>query len=381
MADTGDEYVKIHADTGTIHSDQSYLYISLGSPKVVDYWPRCTAACANSDIGIVFNQSMDTATFASGVEIHECFDATCATYDSQTIAVSDDGASQSNIYRLFPLATLRPDTSYIVIVSPRIRAQSMFGNLGNAVEPFSWTFRTKEGVALCAIDSVQVSPDPFVAYAIGEHTSYTAIPRGSPDTCSRFGQELNPSNYGWSWQSGDSQIASVSTIARVAQPRLSCTNACVPRGSTTVVDGSGHSPALCGDGVIDSNEDCDLAHVVTNNDGTPRLVNGQTISESVGVSCSASCLRPGNTQNTCGNGLIEPELGEECDPGGDKSSTSWRGCSQICLRTGSSQINTVPGEPRCGNRSVDRGQYGQGEDCEINTSGIQSQVTCTSNCF
>lgn len=381
MADTGADTIKIHADNSTLGSDSSLLTVDLGEPTVIDYWPQCTSACVNADLGVVFNQAMATATFAGHVEIHECLDSLCTTFNPSNIPIASLDETDPRIYRFAPLASLLPDAAYIVIVTPRIRAQTMFGNLGSPVEQFSWTFRTKDGAGFCAIDSVQVSPDPFTAYVVGEHRDYIALPHGSPDACSRFGQELNPSNYGWSWQTADPQVAAVSTITRVAPPRLSCTNACLPRGSTRTVASSGVAPALCGDGVIDRGEDCDLGHMILNSDGTPRLVNGSTMIEQVGVSCTTACLRPGSTLATCGNSQIEPELGEECDPGGDKTGSAWRSCSQTCLRLGASQTNTTPGEPRCGNTTVDRSQFGQGEDCDINASGETTGVTCSAQCL
>ncbi len=106
--------------------------------------------------------------------------------------------------------------------------------------------------------------------------------------------------------------------------------------------------SFCGNGVLEPGEDCDIG------------IAGET----VGQSCSLDCLRPGNDNISCGNNIVEPNLGEECDPG--PTSDTRVGCSSRCTHLGSTTdpAEATGGLPLCGD-----GEITVGEDCEAGING------------
>ncbi len=144
---------------------------------------------------------------------------------------------------------------------------------------------------------------------------------------------------------------------------------CVTPGDACVAS---NAPAVCGDGVLESGEQCDDANTF---DG----------GASGGDGCTADCrLEPGWTCPTpgqscvplqyCGDGIVEPSLGETCDDG---NAVPGDGCSGICaLEPG--YACTTPGQPCanlwvCGNGKVD-----PGESCD--DGNTKSGDGCTANC-
>ena len=203
---------------------------------------------------------------------------------------------------------------------------------------FSWRFKTKAD--RCRIAKVDVTPNIFTASFITDKNIYSAQPYSSPDTCSTQGQKLNPWSVSWNWSSAQPQVASITTFSSRGNNPF-CTLSCTRKGSS-IAAGSPSVP-VCGNNVVEAGENCD--------------------SPNRGAGCSLDCRRLGNmSSSTCGNGVIEPNLGETCDRG---SATSSIGCSDVCLHTGSSNT-TAPGAVNasiCGN-----GMVGSGEDCDVAVS-------------
>jgi cysteine-rich repeat protein len=107
-------------------------------------------------------------------------------------------------------------------------------------------------------------------------------------------------------------------------------------GNTTTGDGCDDSCQLegtCGDGVADSGEGCDLGSA-----------NDDNASGSCPSVCRTSCQCP-----TCGDGVTDFILGEECD---DLNTSDGDGCSATC---------TVEAAPTCGDGTLD---IDQGEECD-----------------
>ena len=106
---------------------------------------------------------------------------------------------------------------------------------------------------------------------------------------------------------------------------------------TTAVlcDGAVHGDsAVCGDGLIGTDEDCELGdyftQTCTDEDGTPGVQN---------YACSPQCQDDPSAVTpsecipySCGNGVVEAENGEECDDG-DLNGT-YGHCSEDCLLAG-----------------------------------------------
>ena len=100
-------------------------------------------------------------------------------------------------------------------------------------------------------------------------------------------------------------------------------------------------PSICGDGVVDPGERCD---------------DGDTIS---GDGCSAHC----DSDESCGNGIVDYAAGEQCDDG---NVVDRDGCRSDC---------TIP---RCGDGIVDTEN---GEACDEGAANSNAPgATCRTNC-
>ncbi|MBU0660911.1 carbohydrate binding domain-containing protein [Patescibacteria group bacterium] len=328
----------------------SELVINIGDPKVIDNWPNCAESCTNAVIGLRFNRAMIPDTYDDGIHLYRCANEACQMEDINR--VTDEialDALQENyyIYRANPREVLEENTWYLVEATDAIDSIARFAEplplAGPALTPFSWKFRTKSVDGYCVLDSIRIDPVSFVANNIGEKTKYLSLPYSARNECSPIGQELNPWEYGWNWSVLDSSVATISDFASAVEEKPYCTSGCLLAGSDVSSADYTRLPSLCGDGVVGPGEDCDIA--------LPQEV--------IGASCTLSCLRPGNEQvgngaGSCGNGVVEASVGEECDNDSDF-------CSNTCLNTGSSR-QEPQGEdvPWCGSREVTTG-----EDCDI----------------
>ncbi len=147
-------------------------------------------------------------------------------------------------------------------------------------------------------------------------------------------------------------------------------------------EGSEQNVYVCGNGALEPGEECDYT-LGADALATQLLVAGRA-PVALGSSdernptkpdfaCSPSCLLRGNPvtcvsgNNCCGNGVIEPAKGENCDAGA-ANGTAASGCSSTCTKTGSSPelraycgdtiVTVKPADPVTGV------QNGGGEECE-----------------
>ena len=377
------------ANTSTLskpYVGTSKLTIDLSDPQVVDHWPACSQACTNAEIGVKFNASLSSANIPGAavngtIQLLQCKDENCL--DTTSTPVNDQITFTQNSNRTelqiagvkdgFELAT---DTIYKVIVSrdyeatPTIPAANpnVIWSAKSLNSPtsyskpmkksFSWVFKTKK--ERCVIDRVAVNPPQYVALTNKDRTVYNAQAFSAPDACSAQGQKINAWKYNWQWSTNLLLVATVNTFSTKGSNPY-CTAGCVKRGSD--IPSGVRSVPLCGNGVVEAGEDCDIA------------IAGETTS-----SCRLDCLRPGNpNKTTCGNGQVEPNLGETCDPG-EMTSTTY--CSAICLRLGSLQKESAPGTANsvCGN-----GKIGLGEACDLGIKADPavaiSSMNCNSKCL
>ena len=162
------------------------------------------------------------------------------------------------------------------------------------------------------------------------------------------------------------------------------------------------TPYTCGNGTQQINERCDINKEY----GDDRLTCAATYGDDVegNRSCnslcrwsSSECLPPDH----CGNGIIEPELGEQCDPGLNQAIVktceevygegSWGNvtCNAFCRI---SYIGCFPGGS-CGNGSLDNGLDGKpnfsevcdGDNlnkkkCSTLGKGYSGTLKCLNNC-
>jgi cysteine-rich repeat protein len=94
-----------------------------------------------------------------------------------------------------------------------------------------------------------------------------------------------------------------------------------------------------------------------------------------GDGCSADCLNEGSSRNVvalCGNGVLEP--GESCERAGPSGAWPVAGCDPLrCVKTGTRPCDLPNGALCCGNNVTD-----PGEDCDDgnHTGGDGCSVTC-----
>lgn len=361
----------------------SPLTIDLNNPEVVDFWPKCFESCTNAEVGVRFNTSMSNknlpgSALTGPIKLLKCNDENClnTTPAFSALDIVLDGNSEYKILKIanssLDSLELEPDTLYQVIVSASstdvstsnlLWSASRLGDPSTASKPYNksfvWRFKTKRD--RCKIDRVDVSPSLFVAQSVADKKIFSAQPYSSPDTCSVAGQKLNPWLVSWNWTTSDmisfpNVVASLKTFVSKGTNNF-CTKNCVRKGSA-IAAGSATVP-MCGNGVVEAGEDCDPPFA--------------------GSGCGIDCRRTGNQSSvTCGNGVIEPSLGEICDPADANSSL---GCTSVCLRAGSAPASAGSSVSAsiCGN-----GTIGAGEDCDTgiaaNASVVSSGMNCSATC-
>jgi hypothetical protein len=373
--------IKAAASAGNLnYSASSPLTIDLSNPEVVDYWPNCLEACTNASIGAKFNISMSMHNVALGtkaVKFMKCTDENClSTVNIDLPDLTFDQTSNNTILKIANdknNLNLEKDTLYQVVLSVTSTAGKDNGDqlwslskLSNLADPnnfakpynkvFTWRFRTKKEA--CQIDRVEVSPKVFTAKKIFERTVFEAQPYSSPDACSAVGQKLNAWNQNWNWSSSNLEVAAVNTFSTKGSGAF-CTANCLLKGSTVPSGQVGTYP-VCGNAKVEAGEDCD----------SPDKTKG----------CGLDCRFIGNLDKTsCGNGKVEMDLGEACDPKDPKTQV---GCSDICRHIGSS-LKTQAQDVKasiCGN-----GALGSGEDCDLgiasDINSTKSALLCSQNCL
>jgi cysteine-rich repeat protein len=348
-------------------SDDGYLTISFTDPKITDYWPSCTEACLDAEIGATFNIPMAAGTFSgtdSGgeqiVRLFSCEDPGCAPDELVEISsVASSYDDETDILTIVPPGNLLIDTSYRVIISGEAESES--GSLLSEAAgdlawygDLSWTFTTK--AEACTVDRVEVEPNEATATRVGTIQRFTAVPYGSPDACSAEGQRLIAAGYTWeTWvaidETDELPTANIADLVGGGAIMISnnladgCSLDCLHIGTETPI-------AVCGDGEIDFGEDCD---------GTE--------------GCSSSCLRLGSggsysTPSVCGDGAVG--IGEECDELGNTSNND--GCSSICLNEGASSLGYD-----CGDGLVAHSNMIGGEECDYGED--KAAYNCSANCL
>ena len=151
------------------------------------------------------------------------------------------------------------------------------------------------------------------------------------------------------------------------------------KGSDVPAGAVSRNLRVCGNGIVEAGEDCDPGTAAS------------PVGPSTALGCGLNCLRMGNTKVTttasgidnglCGDGVVSPNKGEECDPNNSVTSTRIN-CTNNCLHTGS-KFSTGASDVSasiCGN-----GYVGVGEDCDLGVDASSTVVTssmgCSANCL
>ncbi len=373
--------------------DTADLTIDFSDPVVEAYFPTCSSACINVKPWFKFKADVLTNSITSGsVSMYECQDALCAStelvgsnlYDGITGCTSGTNVCQKSTSIYMTLSSgLKANTWYRIVLNgtqiksssnvPLKNSGSNFGSDQNKYYPndFSWKFKTKTSDISCAIDSISVAPKTKIQKAIGDRQAYTATAYGAPDQCDASGQALQDSDYVWSvWKAEDNPNNVASSLTDVAfmlqggaiqlakTLPVFCTANCLNAGALIK-----NNQAICGDGTVNG----------TNKIPSEECDGGNSAS---GDGCSNSCLKegtsacaPGVTDNCCGNQIVES--GEQCDDG---NTNNGDGCTSSCLNAGSSTVGTV-----CGDGVVDFENKTGGEDCDDGNK--KNGDGCSSNCL
>ncbi len=370
-------------DVGNKPTNKGLLTIALATPKVSDYFPNCSAACANVKPWVSFNVPMNPAVFniAGAIRIFQCENALCeksqlTAWNHVTSVIYDSATYRASI--VTDGAAFVSNTWYRVVVADWIKSSvssslsesgSNYGTPENKFYPgaFSWKFKSKDSLTSCAVDRVGLSPKSAILKYVGQRQEYNAIAYGAPDECSVTGQALQASGWGgWGATDTPNKIGAASyvigadhkyneiTAFLLNNGSLALTNTlpkmcggnCLYTGNPIKV-----GQAVCGNGAVNYGESCD--------DGNTNDKDG----------CSSSCLKEGTVAPTCGNNVVD--AGEQCDDGkvlgGD-------GCSAKCLFEGVSSIKSI-----CGDGVADNSKTNGGEACD--DGNIKEGDGCSSNCL
>jgi cysteine-rich repeat protein len=322
-------------------SGEATLTIDFSDPYVTNYWPNCTEACVNAEVGASFNTAMSSASVqaAGAIRLYSCTNELCTSLQpilSARASCTYDANGNCTGFQ-FNNLNLTPLKFYRVIVDGAITSTSGVAlTRTNYAGDYSWTFRVREDASLCAVDRISLSPAEVIIEQVGEQQTYTGEAYGEADSCSVSGQRLSGFSYNWDWTDpiADEDLDNDATthVAEWMNGVLADTNTeDIAVGCTSSCTAAGSLPdtAVCGDGMVDYGEECEDGNVA-DNDG-----------------CSASCLREGTVAPICGNGVVNKTangVGEDCD---DANLLDGDGCSATCLAEGSTVIGAT-----CGNYDI-----------------------------
>lgn len=359
-----------------------------GVPAIIDWWPECSEACINADIGAQFNMSMlanggsSSINNRANVALYECgADESCSILGMAPIPASilvdqfDPQFPNDMFHLLLPatynpidddgnpntptIPTLIPNTWYRVVVRGAVMNSGVesfnLGNLnyndpnyvptwitgetadlGAINDSFSWKFKTRSNPQLCQLDRVVVIPQQLTLPEGNERYRYFSQPWSAADSCSVRGQRLNAYQFNWDWEDEELTFFTNSLI----------------NGAdflTPLADG-------CGNGIVEPGEDCDPLYSESYCTGGSRP-GAACLADSdcgAGGSCVASCVackHTGTQPQVCGNGVVDP--GEDCDDGGTAFNPSAGDyCNATCLLVGNQNYNISV----CGNGIMETGE-------------------------
>ncbi len=433
LKETGDVPVDVNAKLlqSTPVVGTGKLFVKFIPPRVLAYGPNCDLACTNALIWANFSTTLDLAsvTAVGNVVVHRCLNEQCNPADfSAPIAlkavklVAPSGDTKLRRLEIEPQIVMAPGAFYHVLLRGGAGQPNGIKGLNgvpmdglNTAEGFAWKFRVKqEPDAFCVADRVEVVPEEKFETRVGASQLFNATPYGKPDACSSQGQALVQTTQA-AWTVADTQVATMWKAGKVntgaALPN-GCSGTCLLAGAPLSVK---EAAAVCGNGKIETTNGKYCKNGKTPaGDNCLVLAAGAKGGEecepgfgNLGAKCDPnSCLvvaDPGSS--TCGNGIVDPQKGEECDygptcvgasqptngqpavpeyascllqaqkdaciaAGGDCKMRQVRGCSDSCKHLGA-----TAGNSSCGNGDA----LGDGKDCDDGNS--VSGDGCNSMCL
>jgi cysteine-rich repeat protein len=279
--------------------------------------------CLNSIIYLKFNLEIDPATVATGVEVYEC---TAGGRNCTATAVTAGTPGLIGLHNeliFTPSANFNPDTWYKVIINQTLKDLNGL----NLDSNYEWYFKTKVGTGLCAIETIQVTPENEVIDIAFDTRNYNALPTAECTV-------LNPLAYDWNWQSSDMSIATITNndvapVDGLINPTQTATAQDI-NGSTQIIasvpaegkQGETTLYVLMEDiEVVDYWPDCEEACL------------NASLGAEFNIAADPLTLNLANIELYewyCGN--TEIDIGEDCDDG---NTDPGDGCSDICLNEGS----------------------------------------------
>lgn len=399
-----------------VFADESMLYIDLFDPEVIYFEPNCSESCINADIRVDFNRQMAKETYAEGFRVFKCADGpTCGTLEPIGLYTIDQNNSTDISLRatIQGATKLAPNTWYKVSLNGNNAGVNLTGKIkslgqidppkyGKPLPKTEWLFRTKDDATPCSVNRLEISPNPFTLYFVGHKVVYSVSPYSTPNACSKNGQLLNKWDYGYNWSVADQNVAKISDFNSSFGWQSYCSAQCLKVGSDIARNEKGEAltPALCGNGVLDIGEDCEITDTVNGNANPDKNVCTLNClytpdkAKQLGLTGSDP-LPTGNLgaggedgKSYCNDGIIG--AGEACDIG-----KSAQGCTSKCLHTGTTlakywceeSANTEQKKSSqcaqavsvCGNGKVEIN-----EECEVGKSidGVSMTAdTCDNSCL
>ncbi len=333
----------------------SRLTIDLSNPEIIDWGPKCLTACPNADIFIKFDKQMSSNIESQAITLEKCENSNCtATSSIGYYLVDTTGSSLQRMFRITG-ASLVTNTYYLV----RVNSGTLFTiasstNSSLRGQPYSksktWIFGTKDKI--CEVDRVTVVPSIYNAYNIGERTIFGGLAFSAPDECSSKGQQLNSNLFNWLWTTGNANVAAIQTFTKKGFNPF-CDDKCLKRGSTIASSTYNYKVPMCGNGVVEAGEDCEIGKITEvcfggcwnifaveknpfNSDCT---INCLSKTKKTG-SCTIDSITKEKNCIYCGDGNVGSE--EDCDLGIKNTPpnplivSSSLNCSSECLHTGTS---------------------------------------------
>ena len=172
--------------------------------------PPCDKVCPNSTVFVLADRLLDAGTInTSTAKVFLCADQNCAEADLVDLnkAVFQIPIGVATLVWFAPGYT-PGDWFRVAFLGGSAGMKSAAGEelagtnytLGG-IPAFSWTFRIRDDVAACAVDSVNISPVSSTV-SVGTTVQYFGQVRGV-SACTPAGEVLDPTSYAWTWNKTD----------------------------------------------------------------------------------------------------------------------------------------------------------------------------------